>query len=206
MCLQLLSSVLFVRRHALIPALLLLLLLPSYMARMSFDVLAFVVIERLGLPGRPRVKHDGTNVQQWLQSLAAFCGGLFRKYHDTELRGVLQFVVEALVHNETTDLVVLQVWMHTHTRMRTHIHTRATLPTRLASPHSECVCMDALVVQELLARMGGKEVAEDISDDQILGQSGGPLLRAAATLTTQVTSSTARKAALKLKTALISVS
>ena len=64
---------------------------------------------------------------------------------------------------------------------------------------------DLLVLQELLAHMGGVESVEDMSDDQILGQAGGPVLRATSAITADANTSSARRARAALKAVLTEV-
>lgn len=45
--------------------------------QLEYDVLEYVVIERLAQAGRDKLKEDGLNVSDWLQSLASFWGHLY---------------------------------------------------------------------------------------------------------------------------------
>lgn len=45
--------------------------------QLEYDVLEYVVIERLAQGGRDKLKEDGLNVSDWLQSLASFWGHLY---------------------------------------------------------------------------------------------------------------------------------
>ena len=38
-----------------------------YFSALSFDVLSFLIIERLAASGRPKLKDDGINISDWLQ-------------------------------------------------------------------------------------------------------------------------------------------
>lgn len=52
-------------------------------------------MEALAGADRDRFKHDGTSISLWLQSLASFCGAIFKKYN-IELTGLLQYVANQL--------------------------------------------------------------------------------------------------------------
>ena len=39
----------------------------TYFSALSFDVMSFLVIERLSASGRPKIKEDGINISDWLQ-------------------------------------------------------------------------------------------------------------------------------------------
>ena len=45
--------------------------------QLEYDVLEYVVIERLAQGGREKLKDDGLNLSDWLQSLASFWGHLY---------------------------------------------------------------------------------------------------------------------------------
>ncbi|KAF4368476.1 hypothetical protein F8388_018600 [Cannabis sativa] len=50
----------------------------KYLTQLEYDILEYVVIERLAQGGRDKLKDDGLNLSDWLQSLASFWGHLFR--------------------------------------------------------------------------------------------------------------------------------
>ncbi|XP_057851341.2 THO complex subunit 2 isoform X2 [Cryptomeria japonica] len=80
----------------------------KYLTQLEYDVLEYVVIERLAQGGREKLKEDGLNLSDWLQSLASFWGHLCKKYPSMELRGLFQYVVNQLKRGEGTELVLLQ--------------------------------------------------------------------------------------------------
>lgn len=45
--------------------------------QLEYDILEYVVIERLAQSGRDKLKDDGLNLSDWLQSLASFWGHLY---------------------------------------------------------------------------------------------------------------------------------
>lgn len=65
------------------------------MTNISYDVLGYCLVEALAGADRDRFKHDGTSISLWLQSLASFCGAIFKKYN-IELTGLLQYVANQL--------------------------------------------------------------------------------------------------------------
>ncbi|KAI6151770.1 transcription factor/nuclear export subunit protein 2-domain-containing protein [Pisolithus tinctorius] len=82
-----------------------------YVTNMGFDVLVFVILDALSNPHKNRVKDDGVNISDWLQSLASFTGMLFRRY-SADLSPLLKYVVHQLYNGQTTDIVVLKelIW------------------------------------------------------------------------------------------------
>lgn len=60
---------------------------------------------------RDRFKHDGTSISLWLQSLASFCGAIFKKYN-IELSGLLQYVANQLKSQKR--FVLVNVWLNAY--------------------------------------------------------------------------------------------
>ncbi|XP_078433738.1 THO2 [Wolffia australiana] len=80
----------------------------KYLTQLEYDILEYVVIERLSQGGRDKLKEDGLNLSDWLQSLALFWGHLCKKYPSMELRGLLDYLINQLKKGSGVELVVLQ--------------------------------------------------------------------------------------------------
>ncbi|KAJ7067990.1 transcription factor/nuclear export subunit protein 2-domain-containing protein [Mycena amicta] len=82
-----------------------------YVTNMGFDVLVFIILDSLANPEKERVKPDGVNISDWLQSLASFTGMLFRRY-SADLTPVLKYIVNQLHNGQTSEIVVLRelIW------------------------------------------------------------------------------------------------
>ncbi|KAK3222127.1 hypothetical protein Dsin_009152 [Dipteronia sinensis] len=80
----------------------------KYLTQLEYDILEYVVIERLAQGGRDKLKDDGINLSDWLQSLASFWGHLCKKYPSMELRGLFQYLVNQLKKGQGIELVLLQ--------------------------------------------------------------------------------------------------
>ncbi|KAK8947300.1 hypothetical protein KSP39_PZI006604 [Platanthera zijinensis] len=80
----------------------------KYLTQLEYDILEYVVIERLAQGGRDKLKDDGLNLSDWLQSLASFWGHLCKKYPSMELRGLFQYLVNQLKKGTGVELVLLQ--------------------------------------------------------------------------------------------------
>nr|XP_027098247.1 THO complex subunit 2-like isoform X1 [Coffea arabica] len=80
----------------------------KYLTQLEYDILEYVVIERLAQAGREKLKDDGLNLSDWLQSLASFWGHLCKKYPSMELRGLFQYLVNQLKKGNGIELVLLQ--------------------------------------------------------------------------------------------------
>ncbi|XP_022991162.1 THO complex subunit 2-like isoform X1 [Cucurbita maxima] len=80
----------------------------KYLTQLEYDILEYVVIERLVQGGRDKLKDDGLNLSDWLQSLASFWGHLCKKYPSMELRGLFQYLINQLKKGQGIELVLLQ--------------------------------------------------------------------------------------------------
>jgi len=137
----------------------------KYMSELSYDVLSFVLIDKLASP-RDKLKGDGVNISSWLQSLAIFTGTFYRRYPATELGGLLQYLTNCLEAKRSLDLIVFR---------------------------------------ELISKMAGIQVVDEISHDQLQGRSGGLVLRAQTNVLSRLSGSM-RKAAIALHTAVLNCS
>jgi THO complex subunit 2 len=124
-----------------------------YVTNMGFDVLVFIILGAFANPDKPRVKDDGVNTSDWLQSgfftmslsslthmslgLASFTGMLFRRY-SADLTPVLKYIVHQLYNGQAMDIVVLR---------------------------------------ELIWKMAGIEPLPTLSESQMMAMAGGPTLR-----------------------------
>ncbi|XP_015599457.1 THO complex subunit 2 isoform X2 [Cephus cinctus] len=79
----------------------------KYLTNISYDVLGYCLVEALAGADRDRFKHDGTSISLWLQSLASFCGAIFKKYN-IELTGLLQYVANQLKAQKSLDLLIVK--------------------------------------------------------------------------------------------------
>lgn len=79
----------------------------KYLTSLSYDVLAFCVIEALGNSEKDRMKHDGTSISLWFQSLASFGGSVYKKY-PIDISGLLQHVANQLIAGKSLDLLILK--------------------------------------------------------------------------------------------------
>ncbi|KAM3353633.1 hypothetical protein ACQJBY_024659 [Aegilops geniculata] len=80
----------------------------KYLTQLEYDILQYIVIERLAQGGRERVKDDGLNLSDWLQCLASFWGHLCKKHFSMELKCLFQYIVNQLKKGLGTELVVLE--------------------------------------------------------------------------------------------------
>ncbi|XP_029643856.1 THO complex subunit 2 [Octopus sinensis] len=133
----------------------------KYLTSLSYDVLAYSVVEAVANPDRERLKHDDTNISLWLQSLASFAGSVCRKY-PVELAGLMQYVANQLKAGKSFDLLLLR---------------------------------------EIVQKMAGIEISEEITDDQLEAMSGGELLRQEGGYFAQVRNT--KKSSTRLKDALL---
>ncbi|KAE8149984.1 transcription factor/nuclear export subunit protein 2-domain-containing protein [Aspergillus avenaceus] len=79
-----------------------------YFTNLGYDILTWALISSLGQKGRSRVQEGGLLTSRWLNALATFAGRTFKRYSVMDPGPVLQYVVEQLRHNNSTDLIVLE--------------------------------------------------------------------------------------------------
>ncbi|KAI8833669.1 transcription factor/nuclear export subunit protein 2-domain-containing protein [Chytriomyces cf. hyalinus JEL632] len=87
----------------------------KYMSELSFDIVAYTLIEQLssggsdgaGSTAKERMQPGGIGVRTWLKSLSFFAGAIFKK-HSIEMGGLLRYLYAQVVHGNTLDLVILQ--------------------------------------------------------------------------------------------------
>ncbi|KAB8264091.1 transcription factor/nuclear export subunit protein 2-domain-containing protein [Aspergillus pseudonomiae] len=79
-----------------------------YFTNLGYDILTWALINSLGQKGRSRVQEGGLLTSRWLNALSTFAGRTFKRYSVMDPTPVLQYVVEQLRHNNSTDLIVLE--------------------------------------------------------------------------------------------------
>nr|XP_033800871.1 THO complex subunit 2 isoform X3 [Geotrypetes seraphini] len=133
----------------------------KYLTSLNYDVLAYCIIEALANPEKERMKHDDTTISNWLQSLASFCGAVFRKY-PIELAGLLQYVANQLKAGKSFDLLILK---------------------------------------EVVQKMAGIEITEEMTMEQLEAMTGGEQLKAEGGYFGQIRNT--KKSSQRLKDALL---
>uniref|UniRef100_A0A8D0CBS1 THO complex subunit 2 n=1 Tax=Salvator merianae TaxID=96440 RepID=A0A8D0CBS1_SALMN len=133
----------------------------KYLTSLNYDVLAYCIIEALANPEKERIKHDDTTISSWLQSLASFCGAVFRKY-PIELAGLLQYVANQLKAGKSFDLLILK---------------------------------------EVVQKMAGIEITEEMTMEQLEAMTGGEQLKAEGGYFGQIRNT--KKSSQRLKDALL---
>lgn len=79
-----------------------------YFTYLGYDILTWSLINSLGQKGRSRVQEGGLLTSRWLNALSTFAGRTFKRYSVMDPAPLLQYVVEQLRHNKSTDLIVLE--------------------------------------------------------------------------------------------------
>ncbi|TIC46980.1 hypothetical protein E3Q08_00348 [Wallemia mellicola] len=81
----------------------------SYLSEMSYDVFTYALLDFFTDPAKERTKLDGTNASLWLQSLATFTGGLFRRqvnYMDPT--PLITYIAHELKRSHVKDLIIFR--------------------------------------------------------------------------------------------------
>lgn len=93
----------------------------KFVTPLSLDVLGFCILTRLSVSdnvasatvNRSRLKPDGVNVSQWLQSLETFTGELYKKYPFVENQGILCYLMHRLSKGHVMELGILRTLLKT---------------------------------------------------------------------------------------------
>ncbi|KAG0214662.1 THO complex subunit 2 [Mortierella sp. GBA30] len=80
----------------------------KYLTEFGHDVLGYALVESLSKTVRSKIQEDGTSAAKWMNTLASFCGQLYREYNSAEFCGILQYIVRKLELKDAQDLVVLR--------------------------------------------------------------------------------------------------
>jgi THO complex subunit 2 len=79
----------------------------SRLTNFAFDVLQYLIFDALSNPHKERVKDDGVNTSDWLQSLATFIGILYERY-GMDLAPLLNYIAHQLHNRQATDIIILK--------------------------------------------------------------------------------------------------
>lgn len=91
-----------------------------FVTPLSLDVLSSCILNRLsgsgaggGMVNRSRLKEDGVNVSQWLQSLESFTGAFYKQFPDISFQGILSYLMYRLKEGQVMELGVLRTLLKT---------------------------------------------------------------------------------------------
>lgn len=81
----------------------------NYLSELSYDVFTYTLLDFFTDPAKERTKLDGTNASLWLQSLATFTGGLFRRQVNyMNPSPMLMYVGHELKRCHVKDLIIFR--------------------------------------------------------------------------------------------------
>jgi THO complex subunit 2 len=89
-----------------------------FVTPLSLDVLSHCILFRLAEnsadgTNRSRLKEDGLNVSQWLQSLEAFVGYFYKRFPFVDFQGILSYLTNRLKDGHVMELGVLRTLLKT---------------------------------------------------------------------------------------------
>ena len=85
-----------------------------FVTPLSLDVLGYCILQRLSdsndatSENRSRLKANGVNVSQWLQSLETFAGAFYKRFPYVEFQGLLFYLLQRLKDGHVMELGVLR--------------------------------------------------------------------------------------------------
>jgi THO complex subunit 2 len=93
-----------------------------FVTPLSLDVLSWCILSRLGddqqqqqggIVNRSRLKEDGVNLSQWLQSLEAFVGSFYKRYPHVDCTGLLSYLQHRLKDGHVMEIGLLRTLLKT---------------------------------------------------------------------------------------------
>jgi THO complex subunit 2 len=79
-----------------------------YFTDLGYDILVWALINNLGSKGRSRVQQGGLLTSRWLNALSTFTGKAFKRYSVLNPSPILQYVLDQLRQQNSTDLIILE--------------------------------------------------------------------------------------------------
>ncbi len=80
------------------------------MTALSFDVATYVLLQHLNpTPAVNKVISDLTTVAPWFNAMSVLVGTFYRRYPMLEMKGLLNYLGNALLRRSTFDLFALRV-------------------------------------------------------------------------------------------------
>jgi hypothetical protein len=80
-----------------------------FMTALSFDVSTYMMLHHLQPTGdQKKVRGDLTTVALWFGSMTQLTGALYKRFPTIEMKGLLNFLTNALMKRSSLDLFILQ--------------------------------------------------------------------------------------------------
>ena len=79
----------------------------KYTSDFMHDIIIYLLIKRFS-SSRDKIKDDGINEVNWLQSLSTFLSHLYLKYENLDLDITIKYIINVLKNGQTADLVILK--------------------------------------------------------------------------------------------------
>ncbi|KAF4085541.1 hypothetical protein AMELA_G00096280 [Ameiurus melas] len=124
----------------------------KYLTSLNYDVLAYCIIEALANPEKEKMKHDDTTISSWLQS----------KFRHAFHVDSAEFYYSAVSRGVTHDLRLI-------------IITRCFQLSKLVLLLSS---FDLLILKEVVQKMAGIEITDEMTAEQLEAMTGGEQLKA----------------------------
>ena len=118
-----------------------------------------------------KLKEGDTHYSSWFSAVCKFIGTFYRKYPNTELKGILHFLLQRLSAGDSLDLLVLKEVRQTDLSI---LHALKSF--FLYNIFVSLLCFSFLFSQ-LLSKMGGCDSILYISHQQLECLAGGSVLR-----------------------------
>ncbi|KAK6146688.1 hypothetical protein DH2020_020557 [Rehmannia glutinosa] len=169
----------------------------KYLTQLEYDILEYVVFERLAQAGREKLKDDGLNLSDWLQSLASFWGHLYESFSPSYIFDMLISMgcsTQFAVADYFLEKLVTGAGCSAPGRFGLLIGSSACLSCvkvpingtqglfqYLVNQLKKGNGIELVLLQELIQQMANVQYTENMTEDQLDAMAGSDTLRYQAT-------------------------
>ena len=142
-----------------------------YFSLLSFDVLAWCLINALSGQGRNRMQSDGMLTSPWLQALSLFVSSLFTRYPIINPSPILQYVAYELRSGDSTDLQLIDSVLAEMAGVRSEMNFNETQVLGMTGGE----LLQSQIVQQLFdlrhtKKTSAKRLIKALSEPGLVGQ------------------------------------
>jgi THO complex subunit 2 len=142
-----------------------------YFSLLSFDVLAWCLINALSGQGRNRMQSDGMLTSPWLQALSLFVASLFTRYPTINPSPILQYVAYELRSGDSTDLQLIDSVLAEMAGVRSEMNFNETQVLGMTGGE----LLQSQIVQQLFdlrhtKKTSAKRLIKALSEPGLVGQ------------------------------------
>ena len=127
----------------------------NYSSNLSLDINLFTVLRHVSDSGKEKLKQNDANLEGWLINLASYTGLFLRKNYNVTIIFFIYFVKNNFM--QKVDITGIFVY----------------LCNRLGNNQT----LDLILMKEIIAKMSGYDLFENLNEEQLQALAGGPCLQ-----------------------------